>query len=552
MQRTGGNGWGAVRRMRRKRRVAADAASGAGAPVEIELKLRGDTADLERLWQAPPLRGPAAAAPRVNLLENVYYDTADLRLRKRGLAFRVRRDGGRFIQTVKTGDTAASAVLSRGEWEGEVPSPEPQPDRVDDPQIRAALGLLLPGELRPLFTTRVRREILELNGTDAAGRLKVIEAAFDRGEIAAADAREPLAEIELELREGSPAALFDLALALQEVAPTRIETRSKSARGYALATGRRPAWVRAEPLDLAAAMTVEDALAAVLGSCLRHWTVNEAAAIDGSDAEGVHQMRIGLRRFRSALTVFGDLLPASQLAWLEEEARWALNALGPARDWDVFLANLLAPLEAARPEDADMAALRGVACERQAQAYRQLREALASPRYTRFLLRLGGWLEDRCWRSDALGAAQDEALAQPLVALADRLLALRHRQVLKRGKGFKKLATAERHELRIAVKKLRYTTEFFRGLYPTRRSKGYLAALRDLQESLGHLNDVAVAEHLLTSLSGKSARSHGARRLERATGKVIGWYDRALLDFEPDMRRTWKSFAAAKPFWNKP
>lgn len=520
-------------------------------PVETELKLRGDTADLERLWQAPPLREPAAAAPRVKLLENVYYDTADFRLRKHGLAFRVRRDSERFIQTVKTGDTAASAVMRRGEWQGEVPSAEPQPDLVKDPELRAALGLLLPGELRPVFTTRVRREIVELNGTDSLGRLRVIEAAFDRGEIEAAGAREPLAEIELELREGSPAALFDLALALQDVALAQVETRSKSARGYALATGRGPAWVRADPLDLAAAMTVDDALAAVLGSCLRHWTVNEAAALDGSDPEGVHQMRIGLRRFRSALTVFGALLPAQQSDWLKEEVRWALNALGPARDWDVFLAGLLAPLEAARPGDADLAALRDVAQERQAQAYRQLREALASPRYTRFLLRYGGWLEARGWRAAALAAAQEAALAQPIVALADRLLAKRHRQVLKRGKGFAKLATAERHELRIAVKKLRYTTEFFRSLYPAKHSKGYLAALRDLQESLGHLNDVAVAEHLLASLSGKPARGRSARRLERAIGMVLGWYDRALLDVEPELRRTWKSFAATKPFWSK-
>src|SRR3546814_10017263 len=122
-------------------------------------------------------------------------------------------------------------------------------------------------------------------------------------------------------------------------------------------------------------MTADDALAAVLGACLRHWSANEAAAIDGSDPEGVHQMRVGLRRFRSALTVFGDLLPAAQLAWLQEEAKWALNALGSARDWDVFLADLLAPLEAARPGDADLAALRGAARDRQAQAYRQIGRA---------------------------------------------------------------------------------------------------------------------------------------------------------------------------------
>src|SRR3546814_3883484 len=157
-------------------------------------------------------------------------------------------------------------------------------------------------------------------------------------------------------------------------------------------------------------------------------------------------MRVGLRRFRSALSVFGDLLPAAQLAWLQEGAKWALNALGSARDWDVFLAVLLAPLEAARPGDADLAALRGAARDRQAQAYRQLREALASPRYTRFLLRLGGWLEDRGWRPEATReAAREMALAQPLVALADALLAKRHRQALKRGRGFAKLPTAERH-----------------------------------------------------------------------------------------------------------
>jgi inorganic triphosphatase YgiF len=299
------------------------------AQVETELKLRGDPELLLQLWQAPPLRRAQAAPPRVKDLENVYYDTADLRLRKRGLAFRIRRDGARFIQTVKTGDTAASAVLSRGEWEREVPSLEPQPDLVDDPAIRAALGLLLPGELRPVFTTRVHREVMELNGTDSLGRLKVIEAAFDRGEIEAAGAREALAEIELELIEGPPGALFDLALALQDISPTRIETRSKSARGYALATGRRPAWVRAEALDLKAEMPVSDALAAVLGTCLRHWCANEAAAVDGSDPEGVHQMRVGLRRFRSALALFDDLLPADQAEWLKHEGKWALDCLGP-------------------------------------------------------------------------------------------------------------------------------------------------------------------------------------------------------------------------------
>ena len=527
--------------------MAADPSMG----TEVELKLRADPETLERLWQAPQLRGPDGAAPKVKELENVYYDTADLRLRKRGLAFRIRRDGTRFIQTVKTGDTEAAGLFSRGEWEGPVPSLEPRLDVIGDPDIRAALGLILPGELRPVFTTRVHREVQQVNGTDSLGRLKMIEAAFDRGEIEAAGVVQPLSEIELELVQGAPRALFDLALSLQDVAPTQLETRSKSARGYALATGRRPAWHRAKPLALKPQMSVDDALTAVLETCLLHWTANEAAALDGSDPEGVHQMRVGLRRFRSAISVFSELLPDDHATWLNGEARWALGALGPARDWDVFLADLLAPVEAERPDDKDLGVLRQAAEEHRAAAYVQVREALSEPRYTRFLLQLGGWLEDRGWHCAALTPAQAVWLDQPLLTLANKLLSRRHGKTLKRGKHFARLPVEDRHKVRIAMKKLRYTTEFFSDLYPAKAARPYIKAMRGLQESLGHLNDVAVAETLLAELAKPQKGRRRPAGLDRSVGKVIGWYAHAVTQFEPEMCRNWKAFARTKPFWNR-
>ena len=520
------------------------------AGTEVELKLAADPETLERLWQAPPFRRDDAATPKIKQLENTYYDTADLRLRKRGLAFRIRRDGPRFIQTVKTGDDTAAGLFSRGEWEGDVPSAEPQLDIIDDPEIRAALGLILPGELRPVFTTRVHREVLKVNGTDSLGRLKVIEAAFDRGVIEAAGAVQPLSEIELELVEGTPRALYDLALALQDIAPTQLETRSKSARGYALATGRRPAWHTAKPLGLKAETNTDDALAAVLETCLLHWTANEAAAFDGSDPEGVHQLRVGLRRFRSALSVFRELLPEDHYTWLNGEARWALASLGPARDWDVFLAELLSPLEKERPDDKDLAVLRKAAEQRRDAAYDQVRETLSDPRYTRFLLRLGGWLEDRAWHCAALTPAQAVWLDQPLITLANKLLTKRHRKTLKLGRNFDKLSVDKRHEVRLAVKKMRYTTEFFRSLYAAKAEKPYLKAMRGLQESLGHLNDVAVAETLLAELTASGAGRRPAG-LQRAVGKVIGWYAYGVLSFEPAMWQNWKAFAKTAPFWSK-
>src|SRR3546814_11200711 len=109
---------------------------------------------------------------------------------------------------------------------------------------------------------------------------------------------------------------------------------------------------------------------------------------------------------------------------------------------------------------------------------------------TAYEMRISDWSSDVCssdlrgWRPEATReAAREMALAQPLVALADALLAKRHRQALKRGRGFAKLPTAERHQLRIAVKKLSYTTEFFRGLYPPTRTNGYLAPQRALQDT---------------------------------------------------------------------
>ena len=131
---------------------------------------------------------------------------------------------------------------------------------------------------RPVFATRVRRTVQRLETTDHAGRPSLIEAALDFGGIEANGAKLPIAEVELELLEGSPEALYALALELDALAPLRLETRSKSARGYALAAGAPPAWHKAEPPALEADATVDRAIQAILRNCLQHWCANEAAA----------------------------------------------------------------------------------------------------------------------------------------------------------------------------------------------------------------------------------------------------------------------------------
>jgi triphosphatase len=513
---------------------------------ETELKLRGEPQALKAIFAAPAIAAKVTGRGRSQRLENVYYDTADHRLRARGLAFRVRRDGRRYVQTLKSGDTAG-LVAYRGEWQTPLGSAEPDLGVLPPAASEALDGLVTPGELRSLFTTRVQRQTRRLAARANGSPPSLIEAALDLGAIEADGRSQPIAEIELELIEGAPEALYDLALELDALAPLQLETRSKSVRGYSLAAGEPPSAQKALPLALKPRATVDAALGMILRACLQHWCANQAAALDGRNPEGLHQMRVAIRRLRSALSSFRHLIVPERRAWLSDGAKRILGGLGAARDWDVFLTESLAPVLTARPDDPSLATLRAAAETAQADAYAAVRAAIADASYTRFLLQLGRWIEAGGWREDATrkGAAW---LDRPIDAFADRLLARRHRKVLKRGRDFAGLTPAERHRLRIALKKLRYATEFFQTLYRGKRTHAYLAALKHLQDTLGHLNDGAVAERLVSGLSEQGGERQSTLAL--GSGLVLGWLGRGGADAEPEVRQAWQAFTAREPFWS--
>lgn len=516
-----------------------------GAGGEIELKLRGAPEALRSLFEGAAINGRARGRGSSKRLENVYYDTADRRLRAQGLAFRVRKDGRKYQQTLKSNDTGG-LVAYRGEWHTPLPSAEPDLALLPLEASEALQGLVTADELRSLFATKVRRQTRRL-ATGANGSGGLVEAALDLGVIEAGDRRQPIAEIELELLDGSPAALYELALELDAQTPLQIEMRSKSVRGYALAADEAPPWHKAPPLALKRRATVDEALQAILRACLHHWCINEAAALDGRDPEGVHQMRVALRRLRSAGAVFGRLIAPERRRWLDDGVKHVLDALGPARDWDVFLTESLAPVLAAHPADRNLLALRAAAEAERGQGYDAARATLGAPDYTRFLLELGRWIEAGGWREPPTerGAAW---LRRPIVDFADHLLSKRHKKALRLGRGFAKLAPAERHRVRIALKKLRYTAEFFQSLFGKKRTKAYLTALKQLQDALGHLNDVAVAETLSGGLLGRAEAQPA--ELARGSGMVLGWLARGVAEVEPQTRGAWERFVDRKPFWH--
>jgi triphosphatase len=260
-------------------------------------------------------------------LTSTYYDTPDLALHRRQLTLRVRKQGRKFVQTVKA-DLAASSLLLRREWEDRIAVQQPD---IDAPKSGKRLPKSIRAQdLRPVFTTSVTRTVIEIE-PHASTR---IEAAVDEGEIRSADGSSdvPISEIELELKSGDSAALFDLALRLLEAAPVRIETRNKPERGYRLiGAAGLPQAVYAGPVVLDPAMAAETAC-----------NTSDDNALPIS-AQRTGRKRVAARQLRSVLSALKPLLPWEQRRWASEELKWLTHALDPARNWDVFADSLLRP-----------------------------------------------------------------------------------------------------------------------------------------------------------------------------------------------------------------
>jgi triphosphatase len=500
--------------------------------TEIELKLAAQPDDLALLEMVLRRMAPASQSGAETLV-STYFDTPDRALRRAGLVLRVRQKNGGFVQTVKSDAAEVENLLARGEWEDAVADNRPHPEA---PQSGGLLPPEAVADLRPLFVTEVSRTAIEVEPLPGT----VVEAALDRGAISSSDGArvEPVSEIEFELKQGEPTALYDLGLRLLETAPLRLETRSKAERGYRLAEGDAaapPAPYFAAPVDLDSAMTADAALQRIGRACLAHFLRNEAAALAG-EPEGVHQMRVALRRLRAALLAFKRAIRPPERERVGEDLRWLNEPLGDARNLDVFSTQLLRPAEA----DLDLHGLALALDEARRTAYERMRERIRSPQYTAALLRLTRWFEGCGWRENGRTAAA------PVGPLARRVLDRRRRKVRRRSAGFGRMGPAERHKLRIAVKNLRYAVELLASLFDPSDMERYVKRLKRLQDDLGYANDVRVAHELVAGLCPPAA---GQCAVAEAAARLLAQHDHALARAEPELRDHLRRLNRAAPFW---
>jgi triphosphatase len=507
---------------------------------EVELKLEIEPAALARLARHPRIRATTQGRAQTRQLHTVYFDTEDLALARNGLELRVRRAGRTSLQTVKAQARERGALFDRAESECPVAGNEPQIEKLPDPSLRELVRRATAGRpLRPVFEIDVRRTQRRLR--EGENELLLCQ---DVGEIFAASQREPICELELEIRQGTPAFAFEVALELQSLG-MRPSRASKAARGYALLTGERPQPRKARRLKLNRQALLHEVLASIVSDCLAQIRANEVPACEGIDPEGVHQLRVGVRRLRSALRLFQPLLPRHHVRSLNGELRWLASELGPARDLDVFVDELIGPLASAHPDDPALKTLRDEAVALRTESQRRVGEALLSSRYTRLVLQMGHWLARAAWTDQAL-SEESARLYLPARLYTSELLERMHRKAVRLGRRLEQGSIEERHLLRIRLKRLRYAAEFFRSLYPGRRARRYLERLSQLQDVLGELNDVATADRLLAQLL---SRVEPASVNYHAAGFVAGWKGHTAEQRLAQLEALWEPFEASRCFW---
>lgn len=469
---------------------------------EIELKLALAEADHARFMRHPLLRG--AARRHVAQLDNIYYDTGDLLLRRSGIALRLRRKGRDWLQTVKLAGNAAAGLSSRPEWE------TPYAGHfdfatIDDDSLRAWLQRpKLLARIVPVCETRFRRVTWELPATTGA-----LLVTLDRGWVIADGRREPISEVEIELAGAPVAELFRCAGALAERIALVPAVLSKAERGYRLHAGTAAKPVKATASDLEPGMSPRAAFRRVALSCLEHLQQNHYGALHTDDIEYIHQMRVATRRLRAALRLFAPVLPTAIQDGLRLPMASLTRQLGRARDLDVLLGEIVSPVLDSLPDEPRLSALAGEITNRRYAVRAEVLAALAEPAYGRMLLLAMELLH----RSD-----DGEADAPVLGEFAAARLKGLGRKASRLARVAQVDDPVSLHALRIGIKRLRYGLEFFAPLPDLPRRRSLQKHLAVMQEALGKLNDLANAGLLLSEAAGHDPQ------LREAVALIGGWH----------------------------
>ena len=392
----------------------------------------------------------------------------------------------------------------------------------------------LPSPLAPLAAFEGRRSVSmhQVGGSQ-------VSVTVEKGILRAVTAERPVARVVL---DGDDLAVREAALLIATSVPATVPLASFAAQGIALATGVPPlARHEAAPVLPDGIVSVLDALTHILGHLTDVILANVGQANDAPEA--VHQMRVAVRRARSALSVFRDAVPPGALDRIRDGLRTLGSRLGPTRDWDVFADETAPVLRQALPSDERLERLVSAASRRRRACRKALMTYLSSGEFRLLCIELAWFVAAGAWRSQADATTGEAAAPVTLATFVGGVLQHRWKKLISAGKRIEDLDIPALHGVRLRAKHARYAAEMFSTLHHGKAASRFIRRLSVLQQRLGVLNDGAVATHLLQELGGPGGR-HGY-----ATGIITGFMAARTERIRPRIVEAFERFRRQPSYW---
>ena len=272
-------------------------------------------------------------------------------------------------------------------------------------------------------------------------------------------------------------------------------------------------------------------------------------------ANALHQMRVALRRLRAAISLFSVVVGDDRAGAIKTELRWLAQEFGPARDLDTLLVEVIKPLRKQHPNEPGLVSISNMFARKRLKSYRQAQEAVQSARFRRLVLDTAEWVETGPWSTseDPVMRARRE---MPIETYAAEQLSQRRKKIRRRGARIDSLNPEQLHRLRIQVKKARYATEFFYGVFhgkkSAKRCKEIKSSLMQLQNCLGKINDIVTHKTLFADIIASPAKGlTGEQNRHRAfaAGLIIGDQQAHVQKLLDRARKAYSRFDRAKVFW---
>jgi triphosphatase len=485
--------------------------------LELELGLDpDDAARLPRLALLAPWRGKA----RSRAMRITWHDSPDRKLASQHLALAEQRPAWRLERLLPDGAT----------WPPGAPPPV-----LASAHRFVELGHDFPEPLVPIASFEGRARVTDLNTEHGPVVMTLMS-----GAVRTLAGEHQVCRLRL---EGAMLPVQTVALALAGSLRLAVPTASLAAEAIAIVSSL-PAGARRDGApELPTGLSVAEAFAHVAGhltDVILHYA--PAAAGGKHGPEPVHQMRVAVRRLRSAVKVFQRALRCPPLDAADAGLKALAGKLAPTRDWDVFVTETAATVAAAFPAQKPLRRLMIAAERRRRASHAELREFLASADFRRLGIELACLAASTEWHA-ALGEAEQAELATSLEEFAARVLSRRLKRLLQVEGELAELEPTALHVIRLNAKRLRYAAEIFAPLFPAKTTHRYLKRLSRLQDSLGRLNDAAVATGLLAELSGTGGSQF-------ASGLVLGFSGAHNSKTRNRLDGTWQKFRRQTPFWD--